>query len=105
MAARIKHGDRVVVLAGRDRGQQGEVLKVLPRQGTAIVSGINVARRHVRATARDPGGIVTKELAINLSNLAVADPVDGRPTRVGFRTLDDGRKVRVAKRSGEVIDG
>lgn len=105
MAARIKRGDRVVVLAGRDRGQQGEVLKVLPREGRAIVSGINVVRRHTRPTARDPGGIVNKELAIDLSNLAVADPVDGRPTRVGFRNLDDGRKVRVAKRSGEVIDG
>ena len=105
MAARIKRGDRVVVLAGRDRGRQGEVLKVLPRKGRAIVSGVNEARRHTRATAQDPGGIVTKELAIDLSNLAVADPLDGRATRVGFRTLDDGRKVRVARRSGEVIDG
>ncbi len=104
MAARIRKGDRVVVLAGRDKGREGEVLKVMPRQRRAIVSGVNMAVRHVKPTAQDPGGRDERELAIDLSNLAVADPADGRPTRVGFRKLDDGRKVRVARRSGEVID-
>ncbi len=104
MASKIRKGDRVIVLAGRDRGRQGEVLKVLPSERRAIVSGVNMVKRHVKPTAQDPGGIMEKELAIHLSNLAVADPSDGRPTRVGFRTLDDGRKVRLARRSGEVID-
>ncbi len=104
MASKIRKGDRVIVLAGRDRGKQGEVLKVLPSERRAIVSGVNMAKRHVKPTAQDPGGITEKELAIHLSNLAIADPSDGRPTRVGFRTLDDGQKVRLAKRSGEVID-
>ena len=104
MAAKIRKGDRVVVLTGRNRGVEGEVLKVMPGRRRAIVSGVNVAKRHTRPTAQNPGGIVDRELAIDLSNLAVADPTDGRPTRVGFRTLDDGRKVRVARRSGEMID-
>ena len=104
MAAKIKTGDRVVVLTGRDRGRQGDVTKVSPRDNRAVVSGINIARRHTRPTPQEPGGIVDKELSIHVSNLALVDPKDGKPTRVGFQTLDDGRKVRVARRSGEIID-
>ena len=104
MAAKIKTGDRVVVLTGRDRGRQGDVTKVSPQDNRAVVSGINVARRHTRPTPQEPGGIVDKELSIHVSNLALVDPKDGKPTRVGFQTLDDGRKVRVARRSGEIID-
>jgi len=104
MAAKIKTGDRVVVLTGRDRGRQGDVTKVSPQDNRAVVSGINIARRHTRPTPQEPGGIVDKELSIHVSNLALVDPKDGKPTRVGFQTLDDGRKVRVARRSGEIID-
>jgi large subunit ribosomal protein L24 len=105
MAAKIKKGDRVIVLAGRDKGREGEVLQVLPKLDRAVVRGVNVVKRHQRQTARDQGGIVDKEAPIHLSNLALRDPSDGKPTRVGFRILEDGRKVRFAKRSGEVIDG
>ncbi|WP_026606356.1 50S ribosomal protein L24 [Methylocapsa acidiphila] len=105
MAAKIKKGDRVVVLVGRDKGRSGEVVQVIPKESRAIVRGINLVKRHQAQTAKQEAGIVTKEAAIHLSNLAVADPKDGKPTRVGFKLLDDGRKVRVAKRSGDVIDG
>lgn len=105
MAAKIRKGDRVHVLAGKDKGKSGDVLKVLPAEGRAIVQGINVVRRHQRQTAAQEGGIIAKEAPINLSNLALEDPKDGKPTRVGFKFLGDGRKVRYAKRSGEVIDG
>ena len=105
MAAKIRKGDKVVVLAGRDKGKQGSVLKVLPAENRAVVQGVNVVRRHQKQTAGQEGGIVSKELAIHVSNLAHIDPKDGKPTRVGFKTLDGGKKVRVAKRSGEVIDG
>jgi large subunit ribosomal protein L24 len=105
MAAKIRKGDRVVVLAGRDKGRSGEVLQVVPKDGRAIVRGVNLVKRHQRQTASQQGGIISKEAPIQLSNIALADPVDGKATRVGFRVLDDGRKVRVAKRSGEVIDG
>jgi large subunit ribosomal protein L24 len=105
MAAKIKKGDKVVVLAGRDKGRSGDVLQVLPKLDRAVVSGVNVVKRHQRQTAQQEGGIISKESTIHLSNLALADPKDSKPTRVGFKTLDDGRKVRVAKRSGEVIDG
>ena len=105
MAAKIKKGDKVVVLAGRDKGRSGEVLQVMPKLDRAIVHGINLVKRHQRQTARQEGGIFSKESTIHLSNLALADPKDGRASRVGFQILDDGRKVRVAKRSGEVIDG
>jgi large subunit ribosomal protein L24 len=104
MAAKIRKGDRVVVISGRDKGKQGTVLQVIPKESRAVVQGINVVRRHQRQTPRDPGGIVAKEAPIHLSNLAHLDPQSNRPTRVGFKTLEDGRKVRVAKRSGEVID-
>ena len=102
---KIKKGDYVVVLAGRDKGRSGEVLRVLPKEGRAIVQGINSVRRHQRQTATSDGGIINKDLPIEISNLAVEDPKDGKPTRVGFKFLKDGRKVRYAKRSGEVIDG
>jgi len=105
MAAKIKKGDKVVVLAGRDKGRSGEVKSVNPTDGRAIVGGVNLVKRHTRQTAQTEGGILSKEAPIDLSNLAVADPKDGKPTRVGFKTLDDGRKVRVAKRSGDLIDG
>jgi large subunit ribosomal protein L24 len=104
MAQKIKKGDRVVVLSGRDRGRQGDVLKMMPKDGKAVVNGVNVARRHTKPSTTQPGGIEDKELPIHLSNLALIDPKDGKPTRVGFKTLDDGRKVRVARRSGEIID-
>ncbi len=105
MAAKIKKGDKVVVLTGRDKGRAGEVLKVLPREERALVRGVNVVKRHQRQTMQQEGGIISKEASLHLSNLAVADPRDGQPTRVGFRILDDGRKVRFAKRSGDLIDG
>ncbi|WP_349357375.1 50S ribosomal protein L24 [Stappia sp.] len=105
MAAKIKKGDTVVVLTGRDKGKTGEVVELLPKDNRAVVRGVNVVRRHQRQTAQAEGGIVSKELPIHLSNLAVADPKDGKPTRVGFQVKDDGTKVRVAKRSGDLIDG
>jgi large subunit ribosomal protein L24 len=105
MAAKIKKGDRVVVMAGRDKGKTGEVRRVMPGEGRAIVAGVNMVRRHTKPSAQTEGGILTKESPINLSNLSIADPKSGKPTRVGFKILDDGRKVRVAKRSGDLIDG
>jgi len=103
-AAKIKKGDQVIVLAGRDKGKKGEVFQVVPKEGRALVRGVNVVRRHQRQSAREEGGIIAKEAPIHLSNLALQDPRDGKPTRVGFKTLDDARKVRFAKRSGEVIE-
>ncbi|MGH6800086.1 MAG: 50S ribosomal protein L24 [Methylocella sp.] len=105
MAARIKKGDRVVVLAGRDKGRSGEVVRVRPKEERAIVRGVNTVKRHQKQSAKVEGGIITKEAPIHLSNLAIADPRNGKPTRVGFKILTDGRKVRFAKRSGELIDG
>ena len=105
MAAKIKKGDKVVVLTGKDKGKTGEVIEVRPSENRAVVRGVNIVRHHQRQSAKSEGGIVAKEAALDLSNLAVADPKDGKPTRVGFKLLDDGRKVRFAKRSGDVIDG
>ena len=105
MAAKIKKGDKVVVLTGRERGKSGEVIKVMPKEDRALVRGVNMVKRHQRQSATQEGGIVAKEASLHLSNLAVADPKDGKPTRVGFKILDDGRKVRFAKRSGDLIDG
>ncbi len=105
MAAKIKKGDKVVVLTGKDKGRKGEVVKVLPSENRAIVSGVNMVKRHQRQSATAEGGIITKEAAIQLSNIALEDPKDGKPTRVGFKINDDGKKVRFAKRSGELIDG
>ena len=105
MAVKIKKGDHVVVLTGKDKDKHGEVLKVMPEENRAIVKGVAMIRRHQRQTATQDGGIISKEAAIHMSNLAIEDPKDGKPTRVGFKFLKDGRKVRFAKRSGEVIDG
>ncbi|MFG1330379.1 50S ribosomal protein L24 [Xanthobacter autotrophicus] len=105
MAAKIKKGDKVVVLTGRDKGRTGEVIQVMPKEERALVRGVNIVKRHQRQTASQEGGIISKEAPIQLSNVAVADPKDGKPTRVGFQVLEDGTKVRVAKRSGERIDG
>ena len=105
MAAKITTGDMVVVLAGRDRGRSGEVIEVRPAANRALVRGINMIKRHQRQTAQQEGGIISKEATIHLSNLALADPKDGKPTRVGFKRMNDGRLVRVAKRSGVEIDG
>jgi len=105
MAAKIKKGDKVVVLVGRDKGRSGEVTQVIPKEGKALVSGVNLVKRHQKQSQTQEGGIISKEAPIQLSNIAIADPKDGKATRVGFKILDDGRKVRVAKRSGEMIDG
>ena len=105
MGAKIRKGDKVVVLTGRDKGRTGEVIEVRPQDGRALVRGINMVKRHQKQTAQQEGGIISKELSIHLSNLAVADPKDGKPTRVGFKVMSDGRRVRIAKRSGVEIDG
>ena len=107
MAAKIKSGDKVVVLTGRNKGMSGTVRKVMPAEGRAIVEGVNMVKRHQRPTQFEQGGIIEKEAPLDLSNLAIADPTDGKPTRVGFKTVGEGeeaKKVRYAKRSGEVID-
>jgi large subunit ribosomal protein L24 len=104
MAQRIRKGDNVVVIAGRDRGKTGEVLRVLPAEDRAVVRGVNLVRRHQRQTAQTQGGIITKEMPIHLSNISLAEPTDGKPTRIGFRFVE-GRKVRYAKRTGDQIDG
>ncbi|HEX9702585.1 MAG TPA: 50S ribosomal protein L24 [Rhodospirillales bacterium] len=101
---KFKKGDRVVVISGRDKGKTGDVLKVFPKENRAVVQGVHMVKRHQRATAGATGGIVEKEATIHLSNVAHVDPKDQRPTRVGFKILEDGRKVRFARRSGEVID-
>ena len=101
---KIKKGDHVVVITGKDKGKKGEVLKVIPAENRAIVKGIAMIRRHQKQTATQDGGIIAKEAAIHISNLAIEDPKDGSPTRVGYKFLKDGRKVRFARRSGEVID-
>jgi large subunit ribosomal protein L24 len=108
MAAKIKKGDRVIVLSGRDKGRNGEVIEVHPASGRALVRGVNMVKRHQKQTAQQEGGIVSKEATIDLSNLALRDPKDGKPTRVGFKFVGEGearRKVRIAKRSGVEIDG
>ena len=100
----IKKGDRVIVTTGRDKGKKGEVLKMFPSEERALVQGINVVKRHQRQTQAQAAGIVTKESPIHLSNIAHVDPKSGKATRIGSKTLSDGRKVRFAKKSGEVID-
>ena len=104
MAAKIRKGDKVIVLTGRDKGRTGEVIEIRTATGRALVRGVNMIKRHQRPSAGHPGGIVDKEAPIHISNVAHVDPDGGRPTRVGYRLLEDGRKVRFAKRSGEVID-
>ena len=108
MAARIRKGDKVVVLSGRDKGRSGEVIEVQPRAERALVRGVNMVKRHQKQTAQQEGGIISKEMTIHLSNIALADPKDGKPTRVGFKTVgkgDEQKLERVAKRSGVEIDG
>ena len=106
MAARIRKGDRVVVITGADKGKRGEVLAVRPKDDRAVVQGVNVAKRHTKPQGMGkPGGIIEQEATIHLSNLALIDPQTDKPTRVGFRMLDDGRKVRFARGSGAVIEG
>ena len=104
MKFKIKKGDKVVVLAGRDKGKSGEVLSVLRTKSRVLVQGVNMMKRHTRPTAGQPGGIIEKEAALHISNVAHIDPKSQKPTKVGYRTLDDGRKVRFARLSGEVID-
>jgi large subunit ribosomal protein L24 len=101
---KIRKGDKVVILTGKDKGRSGEVLQVMPKEDRAVVRGINVVKRHQRQSASQEAGIITKEASIHLSNIAIADPKDGKPTRVGFKVEGD-KKVRVAKRSGATIDG
>jgi large subunit ribosomal protein L24 len=106
MAARIRKGDRVVVITGSDRGRQGEVLSVLPKENRAVVQGVNVAKHHTKPKGMgQQGGIVEKEASIHLSNIALLDPKTDKPTRVGFKVLENGSKVRVARASGQVIEG
>jgi large subunit ribosomal protein L24 len=108
MAARLKKGDRVVVITGRDKGRTGEIIEMRRTEGRALVRGINMVKRHQRQTATAEGGIISKEAPVHLSNIALADPKDGKPTRVGFKFVgsgDERKKVRVAKRSGVEIDG
>jgi large subunit ribosomal protein L24 len=101
---KIKKGDSVVVISGRDKGRTGEVLRVFPAERRLVVQGVHMARRHTKPRMGDPGGIVDKELTIHISNVAHVDPQSGKPTRIGYKVLDGGKKVRVARRSGEVID-
>jgi large subunit ribosomal protein L24 len=102
---KIRKGDKVVVITGKDKGKQGEVVRTIPSENRAVVRGVNMVKRHQKQTAAQEGGIISKELPIHVSNLALRDPKDGKPTRVTYKILGDGKKVRVAKRSGEVIDG
>jgi large subunit ribosomal protein L24 len=101
---KIKKGDNVVVLTGRDKGKHGQIVKVLPAENKVVVQGVNLVRRHQKQTPSQQGGIISKEAPVHVSNLAIEDPKDGEATRVGYKFLDDGRKVRFAKRSGELID-
>ena len=105
MGAKIRKGDKVIVLTGRDKGRTGEVIEVRTQDGRALVRGVNMVKRHQKQTAQQEGGIISKESPIHLSNLAVADPKDGKPTRIGFKVMTDGKRVRIAKRSGVEIDG
>ena len=102
--SKFKKGDKVMVMTGRDKGKSGEILRVFPKDGRVIVQGVNKVKRHTRPTNTSSGGIIEKEATIDVSNLSHLDPKDDVPTRVGFKFLEDGRKVRFAKRSGEVID-
>jgi large subunit ribosomal protein L24 len=102
-ALKLKKGDHVIVISGRDKGKHGEVVEMMPKEARALVRGVNVVRRHQRQSASQEGGIISKEAPIHISNLALEDPKDGKPTRIGFKLLEDGKKVRFAKRSGEVI--
>ncbi len=106
MAAKfkVKKGDTVIVLTGREKGKSGEIIRMLPKEKRVLVRDVNMVKRHTKPSPTNPGGIVDKEAPIHVSNVALVDPNDGKPTRIGYRVLEDGRKVRVARRSGEVID-
>ena len=104
MASKLKKGDKVVVLVGKDKMKEGEIIKIIPKDNKAIVSGINTVIRHTKQTQTDQGGRISKEMPIQLSNIALVDPKQGGPTRVGFK-ITDGKKVRFAKKSGEIING
>ena len=104
MAAKVKKGDQVVVIAGKDKGKKGEVLRVLPEDNRLVVQGVNVVTKHTKPSMTSQGGMVKLEGAIHVSNVALVDPKSNEATRVGFKTLEDGRKVRIARRSGEQID-
>lgn len=102
---KIKKGDEVIVIAGKDKGRKGTILKAIPTANRVVIGGVNVVKRHTKADRENPnGGIIPKELSIHVSNVALADPKDGKPTRVGYKT-DDGKKVRIARKSGEVVNG
>lgn len=101
---KIKKGDEIIVLTGKDKGKKGTISSVFPKENRVVVAGINVAKRHTKPSAAGAGGIVNKELSIHASNVALVDPKSGKPTRVGYKTLSDGKKVRVAKRSGETLN-
>jgi len=101
---RIRRGDQVIVVTGRERGKKGEVVRVLRDNDRVIVQGVNMVKRHMKPSPQNPGGIVDKEAPLHVSNISLVDPKDGSPTRIGFKILEDGRKVRYAKRSGETID-
>ena len=101
---KVRKGDTVAVVTGREKGRTGEVLRAIPKERRVVVQGVNMVKRHTRPSPASPGGVIEKEAALHISNVALIDPKDGKPTRVGFRRLEDGRKVRYAKRSGEVID-
>lgn len=103
MAMKIKKGDQVIVITGRDKGKTGEVTKAMPKENKVLVSGINLAKRHTKPTQENAGGIISKEMPIHVSNVALIDPKSGKATRIGFKVEKDGTKVRVAKKSGEVI--
>ena len=102
---KIKKGDKVIVIAGKDKGKKGDVMQIITDENRAVVSGVNVAKRHTKAQGANEGGIIDKLMPIHISNLALIDPKDGKATRVGYKTLDGGKKVRVAKRTGVTIDG
>ncbi len=102
---KLKKGDKVIVLTGKDKGRGGEILKIITKSRRAVVQGINMVKKHERASQSGPGGIQSKEMSMHISNLGFEDPKDGKPTRIGYGLSKDGKKVRIAKRSGEVIDG
>jgi large subunit ribosomal protein L24 len=101
---KVRKGDRVIVVAGKDKGKRGEIIRAIPAERRVIVQGVNVVKRHTKPSAASPGGLVEKEAPIHVSNVALLDPKEDKPTRVGIKTLDDGRRVRFARRSGEVLD-
>ena len=105
MAAKIKKGDKVIVIAGKDRGAEGEVVQVMPANNRVVVRGVNIVKKHQRQTQTEQGGILSREAPIHISNVALRDPSTGKATRVGFKVEKDNKKVRIARASGEVIDG